>query len=134
MPVMPVTIIVKLIIESDKEELCKKVEKLVEQYGLEKCNKEKYLAFREAYNREQTPLGLFVLQMFCFQNQLRFNSQHKFNTPIGNCGCNETTYERIRAFKPRTESIELLNVSFTEIVPVSIIVDISWKIKYLIKN
>ena len=109
--------IVKLIIESDKEELCEKVQRVVEQYGLEKCNKETYLAFREAYNKEQTPLGLFVLQMFCFQNQLRFNSQHKFNTPIGNCGCNETTYERIRAFKPRTDVVELMNVSFTEIVP-----------------
>ena len=107
--------IVKLILAYDKKELVAEIKQLVYQFGLEKCNKENYIAFRDYYNRNQSPLLLFILQMFCFQNQLRFNAKHEFNTPIGNCGCNETTFERILAFKPKTENCRLLNLHYKDL-------------------
>ena len=107
--------IIELILAYDKDELVAEIRQFVYQFGLEKCNKENYIAFRDYYNKNQSPLLLFILQMFCFQNQMRFNSKHEFNTPIGNCGCNETTFERIRAFKPKTETCRLLNLSYKDL-------------------
>jgi len=107
--------IIQLILKSSKHKLIENIEEIIEEFGLEKCNKETYLNFRRYYNENQTPLNLFVLQMFCFQNQLRFNSEWKFNTPIGNCAYNETTKQRILNFIPRTKKIELTNLDYTNI-------------------
>lgn len=107
--------IMKYILNSDRKILIKDIEQIIKQFKLEKCNKETYLNFREYYNKNQTPLNLFVLQMFCFQNQLRFNSEWKFNTPIGNCAYNETTKERIMNFIPKTKKIELTNEDYKNI-------------------
>ena len=106
--------IVKMLLETDKEELCKKISRIVKENGLERGNKETYAAFRAKYNRNQNPLDLFVLQMYCFQNQMRFNSRREFNTPVGNCACNETIFERIVSFVPKAKNIELLNMDFND--------------------
>lgn len=107
--------IINLLLTSDKEQLMADVKKIVDDFGLEKGNKEKYIAYRNYYNQNKTPLNLFVLQMYCFQNQLRFNQKHDFNTPVGNCGCNETTFERIRAFIPRANQVLTTNLDFIDI-------------------
>lgn len=107
--------IMQFILNADKKKLVKDIEKIIKEFHLEKCNKETYLNFRKYYNENQTPLNLFVLQMFCFQNQMRFNSKWKFNTPIGNCAYNNTTKERILNFVPKTEKVELINMDYQDI-------------------
>ena len=51
--------------------------------GVAKYNKEKYLKLREDYNKNTTnSLYFFVLVMFAFSNQIRFNSDGHFNMPV----------------------------------------------------
>ena len=107
--------IIDMLLSTDKEKLKEDIRELIARFGLEKSNKEAYLRFRDFYNKNKTPLNLFVLQMYCFQNQLRFNSDHDFNTPVGNCGCNETTFERIDAFVPRAHVVKTTNMDFADI-------------------
>lgn len=107
--------IIDMLLTSDKIDLISKVQELVSRFGLEKGNKEHYIEYRKYYNKHKTPLNLFVLQMYCFQNQLRFNQKHDFNTPVGNCGCNETTFDRIRTFIPKSKQVHTSNLDFFEI-------------------
>ena len=51
--------------------------------GVAKYNKEKYLKLREDYNKDTTnSLYFFVVVMFAFSNQIRFNSDGHFNMPV----------------------------------------------------
>lgn len=107
--------LVKKLLSSDAQEVIRYIDKTIKLYGLEKSNSYKYNIFREKYNKSKTDLDLFILTMFCFQNQIRFNSKLDFNTPVGNCAYNETTDERLKKFKPRSEKISFLNKDFLKI-------------------
>lgn len=108
--------ILKLILNSDKHSLIERIEEIIKNFNLEKSNKENFIKFRNYYNnKDKSPLILFILQMFCFQNQLRFNSKLEFNTPVGNCSYNETTAERIKKFVPKTNKYFLYSMDFLEI-------------------
>lgn len=107
--------IIKTLLTKDKEEIIDFAEARIDEFKLEKGNAENYVLFRKEYNKEQRPLDLFVLSMFCFQNQIRFNSKQKFNTPVGNCAYNETLKYRINNFKPKTNKVEFINNSFLDI-------------------
>lgn len=107
--------IIDMLLNADKDELIANIIDTVDHFGLEKGNKEAYLKYRAYYNENKTPLNLFVLQMYCFQNQLRFNQKHDFNTPVGNCGCNETTFERIKDFKSNAKEVLTSNLDFEEL-------------------
>ena len=102
--------IVDMLLKSDKEKLISDIKEIVSEFGLEKGVKDKYIEFRNYYNKNKTALNLFVLQMYCFQNQLRFNKNHDFNTPVGNCGCNESIFERIRNFTAKSPIVETSNL------------------------
>ncbi len=107
--------IISLLLSSEKEQIIKNVESIVNKYKLEKCNKEAYLKLRSDYNETKDVYKLFVLHMYCFQNQMRFNSKLEFNTPIGNCSYNETHRDRVYKFIPRSSECELLNLSYEQI-------------------
>ena len=107
--------IVDMLLKCDKDKLIKEVKRIVKELNLSKGDKESYLEYRNYYNKNKTPVNLFVLQMYCFQNQLRFNQKHDFNTPVGNCGCNETTFERIKTFKVDNQELETTNLDFNDI-------------------
>lgn len=107
--------IIDMLLNTDKNKLIADIIEIIDRFGLEKGNKEAYLKYRSYYNENKCPLNLFVLQMYCFQNQLRFNQKHDFNTPVGNCGCNETTLERIVEFKPNAKEISTSNLDFEEL-------------------
>lgn len=107
--------LIEMLLTADKARLVAKAEAIIERFGLVKSGKENYVKYREFYNEHQCPLNLFVAQMFCFQNQLRFNSSMKFNTPVGNCGYNETTKQRILNFTPKTQNLRLMCGSYKAI-------------------
>lgn len=108
--------IIKMILETkNRNLLIKEIERIINEHNLSKEDKEKYLKFREFYNCNPKTIYLFILQMFCFQNQMRFNSSLKFNTPIGNCAYNETTKDRIIEFVAKTEKVEFTNYDFKNI-------------------
>ena len=106
--------IIKMLLEENKEDVLGKVNELVQYYDLRKADKESYIRLRNHYNQTKNIYELFVLHMYCFQNQTRFNSKMEFNTPIGNCSFNESLVERIRSFIPKTSEVMFFNKSYAE--------------------
>jgi len=107
--------LIKILLQDNKEELLRKISSLVNEYGLQKAEKEPYLKLRADYNKAKDVYKLYTLHCYCFQNQMRFNSQFEFNTPIGNCSFNGSQTERINAFIAKTPKVELLNLSYQKI-------------------
>lgn len=107
--------IIKLLINTDKQTIINNVEEIINKYNLKKADKESYLRLRDDYNKTNDVYKLFVLHMYCFQNQMRFNSKLEFNSPVGNCSYNETLIERIKLFNPKTKDYQLYNISYENI-------------------
>lgn len=109
--------IVKMFKSEDTYSLLKNIENIIKKYALTKHGKEEYFKFRKDYNsvyrfRKDYAVYLFVLIMYGFQQQLRFNSNHEFNNPVGESGYNDSIKEKIVSFSRR---IKELNVSFKSV-------------------
>ena len=100
--------IVKLLVETDSETIIRRTKEIIEKYGLCKKNKEAYLKLRQDYNELKDPMLLFVLQIYAFQNMIRFNNSQKMNTPVGNNEFCEGIEERIKAFRIKSDEYELI--------------------------
>lgn len=107
--------IIKLLLEKNKEEIVEEIEKIIEENDLNKGDKQSYLKFRKKYNSNPTPINLFILHMYSFQNMIRFNSNMEFNTPCGVAGYSDDLKNRILNFSPRTNEIRLLNEDYKKI-------------------
>ena len=107
--------LVKRLLDVDKKSIISNAEKIISKFQMKKADKQSYLCLRKSYNTTKSIDELFVLQMFCFQNQMRFNSKLEFNTPVGNCAYNETIKQRIKDFVPRTSKFKLMNSSYLNI-------------------
>lgn len=108
--------IVKMLLGPDKQKIVFEVKNVISKFGLHKKLKEPYLKFREYYNSgHQSALNLFTLQIYAFENIIRFNGNLDFNTPIGNNEYNPGTEERILGFVPRTKNVECLNKRYQEL-------------------
>lgn len=94
------------------------VSKLIQKYNLSPNNKEGYYALREKYN--QTPIAerdsrmLYTLILYGFQQQIRFNTDHGFNNPVGSRWFNECLLSKFITFArcSKEKNVEYLNVSF----------------------
>lgn len=106
---------IKMFLCQDKYELAHRIEARIRECGLEKGGKEAYEKLRNDYNANQNPLDLYVLHMYSFQNMIRFNGSHRFNTPIGVAGYSEEMRNRILDFKVKAPTFELLNKDYTTI-------------------
>lgn len=107
--------IIEALLKDNKQEIISKVKSLIKQFNLQKSDKDSYLKLRDNYNKSKDIYKLFVLHMYCFQNQMRFNSKLEFNSPVGNCSFNESLEERILLFKPKTLNYEILNLSYEKL-------------------
>lgn len=107
--------IIKTLLNEDSSYIINKVETIINDFKLEKSNKENYILLRNDYNNTKDIYKLFVLHMYCFQNQMRFNGKLEFNSPVGNCSYNSTLTERIQKFIPRTINYELFNLSYKDL-------------------
>lgn len=78
--------------------------------GLASLNKEPYVRLRSAYNNEvdltRRALYLYVLVIFGFNNQLRFNSKGDFNLPVGKRDFNSKMRRKLSLFYERLASVE----------------------------
>lgn len=109
--------IVKQLLEMFKEEdtnsIYKYIVNTIKKYGLSKANGSAYNALREKYNSiklEKRDLRmLYVLILFGFQQQIRFNSSYGFNNPIGNGSFNDKILEKIVSF---SRVVRERNISF----------------------
>ncbi|MBE5757963.1 MAG: Dam family site-specific DNA-(adenine-N6)-methyltransferase [Clostridiales bacterium] len=107
--------IISTLLKENNEIIIKKVESIIKEFKLEKGNKDAYLNLRNCYNKTKDIYQLFVLHMYCFQNQMRFNAKLEFNSPVGNCSYNSNLTDRIINFVPKTSNYELYNDSYSNI-------------------
>lgn len=86
----------------DTIELYNFIEKNIKKYGLEKNNSETYINCRNDYNHPEPPKRdpkmLYLLILYGFQQQIRFNSKLEYNNPVGQSGFNDKILEKLVSF------------------------------------
>lgn len=112
-----VTSIIKMFKYENTLAILTKIDSIIKKYGLEKHNKNAYICFRNDYNikyryEKDSVIYLYTLVLFGFQQQLRFNSLHEFNNPVGESGYNGSVKEKIITFSSRLKEI---NVNFSSL-------------------
>lgn len=124
----------------DKKELFASIQKIIIKYslsesskygydyyscqsntGLQEYNKTGYMKLREYFNSKEIKddeyyLLLYVLIVYSFNNQLRFNNQGKFNLPVGKRDFNAKMKMKLSLFIDRLKSntIQLTNYDFRQ--------------------
>ena len=90
--------------------------------GVAEYNKEKFLKLREDFNKkaqdgESDYLMLYVLIVYSFNNQIRFNKKGQFNLPVGKRDFNSKMRSKLVLFSEELKSkdVEFLNKDFREI-------------------
>lgn len=83
--------------------------------GLSSYNKERFLRLREDFNNKKSEdyyyyIMLYVLIVYAFNNQIRFNSKGEFNLPVGKRDFNQKMSDKLTAFIDR---IKVQNSRFT---------------------
>lgn len=125
--------ILNMIKKTPTDELLFKIKKTIKQYnlsdtasfgydkydcnsqkGLSIYNKEPFLKLRGDYNKSKDILLLYVLVVFAFNNQIRFNQKGNFNLPVGKRDFNEKMQNKLILFsqKIKSNNIHLSNVDF----------------------
>ena len=71
--------------------------------GLGAYNREKFLQLREDFNKLKADddyyyIMLFILIIYSFNNQIRFNNEGKFNLPVGKRDFNTKTSQKLSLF------------------------------------
>lgn len=92
--------------------------------GLGKYNKDKYINLRKDFNEcieknNDYYIMLYVLIVYAFNNQIRFNSKGEFNLPVGKRDFNKKMKNKLICFleKIKNEKIQLMNKDFRRIDP-----------------
>lgn len=75
--------------------------------GLSSYNKEGFARLRDEYNRTKDSLLLFVLLVFSFNNQLRFNAKGEFNLPCGKRDFNKNMQNKLKVFVSALQSLDV---------------------------
>lgn len=83
--------------------------------GLGNYNKKSFLKLREDFNKKTTKdssyyIMLYVLIVYAFNNQIRFNSKGEFNLPVGKRDFNSKMAEKLTQF---IEKIKKQDCAFT---------------------
>lgn len=86
--------------------------------GLSSYNKESFIRLRKSYNKDKDILKLFVLIVFGFNNQIRFNTKGEFNLPCGKRDFNVKMQEKLRFFIHTLQShnIKILDTDFRAVL------------------
>lgn len=84
--------------------------------GLSSYNKAGFSHLKNAYNDDKDALKLFVLIIYAFNNQIRFNSKGEFNLPCGKRDFNAKMRQKLKNFVQAMQSknISLQSKDFRE--------------------
>lgn len=134
----PVIEFFKYLSKVDTEFFIKKIENKISEYGLSNSkkngygfynvdsasglgsyNKEKFLKLRSDYNANPSPILFYLLVVFGFNNQIRFNSKGDYNLPVGKRDFNEKMEAKLRRFAKqlKNEKIIFSSKDFREVTP-----------------
>jgi len=91
------------------------MKRMIKKFGLEKENQESYVAARNYYNAmppdQRDPRLLFTIMLYGFQQQIRFNTNHDFNNPVGMRWFNDKVLEKKISFSRIIKEHNLVFVS-----------------------
>ncbi|MDR2943155.1 MAG: DNA adenine methylase [Treponema sp.] len=73
----------KSLFEISENNILSYIDKIINKFNLSLTNTEGYNKLRNQYNKLKNPLDLLILSFYSFNHQIRFNSNHNFNTPFG---------------------------------------------------
>lgn len=94
--------LIEMFQKEDSLELYKYITSNIKKYHLEKEQKEPYIKLRTIYNHPEPPRRdprlLYLLVLYGFQQQIRFNSALEYNNPIGQSGFNDKIMEKMISF------------------------------------
>lgn len=97
-----VTNLIRSFREYDTYDYLLYIKRIIKKFGLEKANGPAYLNARSYYNslpaEERDSRLLFTIIMYGFQQQIRFNSHHDFNNPVGMRWFNDKILEKMISF------------------------------------
>lgn len=116
---------VRELLETFKNEetvlIYKYIEKMIKKYKLEHGKKEPYLKIRELYNKtpmeNRDPKLLYLLVLYGFQQQIRFNSSYDYNNPVGQAGFNDKLAEKLISYcrNLKEKNVSFYSKDFTEL-------------------
>lgn len=122
---LPVVQILEYIHRNETDKILSEIDKTVEQYDLSKINKRGYLKLRGYYNKLvfKSPIILYTLICYAFNNQMRFNSKGEFNMPFGKdrSSFNPTLREKFIEFSEAisNKDYKFTNADFREFIGVA---------------
>lgn len=122
---LPVVEILEYIHRSETDYILSEIDKIIEQYDLSKINREGYLKLRDYYNKSvfKSPIILYTLICYAFNNQIRFNSKGEFNIPFGKdrSSFNPTLREKFIEFSEaiNNKDCKFTNADFREFIGVA---------------
>lgn len=105
--------------DTEVKDIIEQMDGVISEYKLSKTNKEGYLRLRNIYNAGfDEPLNLFALICYCFNNQMRFNRQGKFNSAFGmnRSSFNDAIRERLQAYHDNLQGVALKSYDFRRAV------------------
>lgn len=87
--------------------------------GLSSYNREHFLELRENFNSLQTKdsyyfAKFYILIVYAFNNQIRFNSKGFYNLPVGKRDFNKRMSEKLETFMSSIANIEFTSKDFRE--------------------
>ena len=86
--------------------------------GLANYNREGYLKLRADYNKNPNSIMFYVLVIFAFNNQIRFNKKGEFNLPVNKRDFTLNMQNHLKAFVSSIKglSIDFISEDFREVV------------------
>lgn len=97
---------------SKTSELVRYINRTIKRYKLSPGAKDEYLALRKKYNslplKKRDPKMLYVLIMYGFNQQIRFNSSYDCNNPVGPAGFNDVMLSKLVSFCRRIQEQNLI--------------------------
>jgi len=113
--------LIQMLKSIDTYEMYNYLVSMIKKYKLEKGAKGPYIKLRELYNRPEPPIRdpklLYLLILYGFQQQIRFNSSLEYNNPIGQSGFNDKIFEKLVSFsrKLKDENITFMSEDFEKL-------------------
>ena len=100
------------------EDMMAYINSRIAEFNLNKINEEGYLKYRTLYNKEgsgyDTPLDLFTITRFSFNQIIRFNNKMEFNAAFGKnrSSFNDNMRNNTVAFHPRIQGVNFISSDF----------------------
>lgn len=103
------------------EDMMNYINSRIDEFNLSKTNEDGYLRYRALYNTANsgydTPLDLFTITRFSFNQIIRFNNKMEFNAAFGKnrSSYNDNMRNNTLAFHPRIQDVNFISMDFRKI-------------------